>query len=163
MVLCPFVYLLMRYDTEPLALQPSEVHSAHWVSLRALLSPDLQSSIGSDVSGRFGRPNSPVVWALARVLFGRVLLKAIKLVPTESVYSNSNPEFLPPESTSSQHASSASSFVPSLGLGLQRFSEDLILWGLTLGKQPQPLGVNRLFIDGFRRYRVRFPTNTPPM
>ncbi|KAL8769844.1 MAG: hypothetical protein Q9209_004282 [Squamulea sp. 1 TL-2023] len=95
MVLCPFVFLEMRVDTEPLILQPTEVHSAHWVSLRALTSPYLHNFIRSDVSGRFGRSESNFIRGLTRLLFGQVLIKGIDLVPTESVYCNSSADLLP--------------------------------------------------------------------
>ncbi|KAL8726647.1 MAG: hypothetical protein Q9166_006606 [cf. Caloplaca sp. 2 TL-2023] len=95
MVLCPFLFLQMRVDTEPLTLQPTEVHSAHWVPLRALTSPYLNTYIHSDVSGRFGRSDNGLFKSLARFLFGQVLIKGIDLVPTESVYCNSSADLLP--------------------------------------------------------------------
>lgn len=135
MVLCPFVYILMRFDSESLALQPSEVHSAHWVSLRALMSPHLNTSISSDVSGRFGRTDSRLTRSVARLLFGRILIKAINLIPSESVYCNSSSEFLPATTGASSHQSSLISLLPFAKLSWQNPSEKLILWGLTLGKR----------------------------
>lgn len=142
MVLCPFVYLLMRYDTEPLALQPSEVHSAHWVSLRAMLSPALNTSVSSDVSGRFGYSDSGLIRGCARLLFGQVLVKAINLVPNASVYSNSIPEFLASGSTAKTYNLNLSSLLPSLRPKWQGPSQQLVLWGLTLGNQLHPSGLN---------------------
>lgn len=134
MVLCPFVYILMRFDSESLALQPSEVHSAHWVSLRALMSPYLNTSISSDVSGRFGRTDSQLTRSVARLLFGKVLIKAINLIPSESVYCNSSSSFLPATTGTSHHQSSLLSILPYTKVSWQGPSEQLILWGLTLGK-----------------------------
>lgn len=133
MVLCTFIFLLLRFDTGPLNLQPSEVHSAHWVSLRALMSPQLNTYISTDVSGRFDRPGGLFTQGLARLLFGQMLVKAIDLVPTESVYCSSSPVFLPPDQNTS-----ISSFVKvphwlSNSKGWQRPSQQLMLWGLTLG------------------------------
>lgn len=138
MVLCPFIHLLMRFDTGPLSLQPTEVHSAHWVSLRALLSPQLSTFIGSDVSGRLHRSGSYFARGLARILFGRILVKAIDLVPTESVYCSSGSDFLPPG-----HRPSINGFVKSPhwlsgNTGWQKPSQQLVLWGLTLGNSAQP-------------------------
>lgn len=134
MVLCPFIYLQMRFDTEPLTLQPTEVHSAHWVSLRALTSPFLNTYINSDVSGRFSRSDSYFIKAFARLLFGQVVIKGIYLVPTESVYCNSDTDLLP---SRSRNTTRASSVVPLLAQGKNIWknpSQQLILWGLTLGK-----------------------------
>lgn len=133
MVLCPFVFLQMRVDTEPLALQPTEVHSAHWVSLRALTSPYLNSYIKSDVSQPFGRSDSDFIRTLIRLLFGQVLIKGIDLVPTESVYCNSGADLLPSGPRVSTVASGLLSFLSSARRTWENPSQHLILWGLTLG------------------------------
>ncbi|KAI4238956.1 MAG: hypothetical protein LQ349_000726 [Xanthoria aureola] len=133
MVLCPFVFLQMRVDTEPLALQPTEVHSAHWVSLRALTSPYLNSYIRSDVSQPFGRSDSDFIRTLIRLLFGQVLIKGIDLVPTESVYCNSGADLLPSGPRVSTVASGLLSFLFSARTTWENPSQQLILWGLTLG------------------------------
>lgn len=133
MVLCPFVYLFLRFDTGPLNLQPSEVHSAHWVSLRALMSPQLNTYIGTDVSGRFDRPRGHFTQALARLIFGQILVKAIDLVPTESVYCISSSVFLPPDQQRSITGLVKFPRWLSDNKGWQRPSQELMLWGLTLG------------------------------
>lgn len=129
MVLCPFVYLQMRHDLPPLALQPSEVHSAHWTPLRELLSPCLQRDVRCDVSERFTRQRTPLVRMLIRALAGQLVFGAVKLKPTESLYNSS----LGPVS---EHRSSAllGSFKAYI-MNQKQSCEDeqpLILWGLTL-------------------------------
>ncbi|KAL8895762.1 MAG: hypothetical protein Q9192_003458 [Flavoplaca navasiana] len=133
MVLCPFVFLQMRLDTEPLTLQPSEVHSAHWVSLRALTSPYLSNYVRSDVSGRFGRSDSDFIRPIARLLFGQVLIKGIDLVPTESIYCSSGADLLPSGPPASTFTSSVLPFLSSTKSSWEKPSQQLILWGLTLG------------------------------
>ncbi|KAI4257254.1 MAG: hypothetical protein L6R42_005787, partial [Xanthoria sp. 1 TBL-2021] len=133
MVLCPFVFLQMRVDTEPLTLQPTEVHSAHWVSLRALTSPYLHDYIRSDVSQPFGRSDSDFIRPLTRLLFGQVLIKGIDLVPTESVYCNSGADLLPSGPRVSAFSSGFLSFLHSARTKWENPSQQLILWGLTLG------------------------------
>ncbi|KAL8750940.1 MAG: hypothetical protein Q9199_006748 [Rusavskia elegans] len=133
MVLCPFVFLQMRVATEPLTLQPTEVHSAHWVSLRALTSPYLKNYIRSDVSQPFGRSDSDFIRPLTRLLFGQVLIKGIDLVPTESVYCNSGADLLPSGPRVSTSASGLLSSLSSARTTWENPSQQLILWGLTLG------------------------------
>ncbi|KAL8992911.1 MAG: hypothetical protein Q9169_006744 [Polycauliona sp. 2 TL-2023] len=133
MVLCPFVFLQMRLDTEPLTLQPAEVHSAHWVPVRALTSPYLNNYIRSDVSGRFGRSDSDFIRPIARLLFGQVLIKGIDLVPTESVYCNTGADLLPSGPRVSTVASGILPFLSSARSTWQNPSQQLILWGLTFG------------------------------
>ena len=133
MVLCPFVYLLMRFDAELLTLEPAEVHSAHWVPLWALLSPDLNTFTSSDVSGRFGISDGHLSRGLNRLLFGRILIKAIHLVPTESVFCIPSPGSLPSTRNALTGSSATASPWFSTTTGLGRSSETLTLWGLTLG------------------------------
>ncbi|KAL8650887.1 MAG: hypothetical protein Q9226_004957 [Calogaya cf. arnoldii] len=133
MVLCPFVFLQMRVDTKPLTLQPAEVHSAHWVSLRALTSPYLNTYIRSDVSQPFGRSESEFIRSLTHFLFGKVLIKGIDLVPTESVYCNSGADLLPSGPRASTFSSGVLPFLSSAGAAWEKPSQQLILWGLTLG------------------------------
>ncbi|KAL8810755.1 MAG: hypothetical protein Q9200_002326 [Gallowayella weberi] len=136
MVLCPFIYLQMRFDIEPLTLQPSEVHSAHWVSLRAVTSPYLSIYMNTDVSGRFGHSDGYFGKAFVRLLFGRVVIKGIDLVPTESIYCNSNADLLPSGPGDSTTASKISPFLFPGRKTWKHPSQQLILWGLTLGKIP---------------------------
>lgn len=95
MVLCPYVHLVMRSDTNPLKLQSTEVSSTHWVSLRALMSPHLRTFERSDVSDRFLRRHNRVIGSVLRATIGQLLFTARRLVPTESVYSRSVLDYAP--------------------------------------------------------------------
>ena len=137
MVLCPFVCLVTHHQLPPLRLQPTEVGSTHWVSLRALLSPSLRTYERADVSDRLARRSGPVTRGILRAMLGQMLFAAVRLVPTESLYCGSVPGFIPDSLEEHQkrasvvgrlrcwwsgdHAGSASTERP------------LLLWGLTLG------------------------------
>ena len=136
MVLCPFVFLLMRYDTPPLDLQPTEVHSAHWVSLASLLSPSLRTSERADVSDRTHRSKSPIAKLWTKLVVGQMIFSAVQLKPSESTICRN------PPATNSAGERSFSSFSGSLQafsfLSLSsrdplRAEPPLLLWGLTLG------------------------------
>ncbi|MCJ1410469.1 hypothetical protein MMC19_004554 [Ptychographa xylographoides] len=134
MVLCPFVYLLTRDDIPPLRLQPTEVNSVHWVSVRALLSPSLRTYERTYVSDRMARRGGFLLKGLLRLLVGQMMFAAVRLVPSESLYCSTVPEFLPNETPS------AVSFVEKafrllLGTDASSNSRDrpLLLWGLTHG------------------------------
>ena len=131
MVLCPFVYLQMRYDVAPLALQPSEVHSAHWVPLEALISPSLRCNVRCDVSDRFTRQRRPFLRMMLRAICGQLVFSAVKLKPSESLYSRPIPE----AATEDQSPTLFRTIVTSM-LNADRSDTDdqpLLLWGLTLG------------------------------
>ena len=134
MVLCPFVYLVMRHDLPPLALQPSEIHSAHWVPLRALLSPSLRRTVRSDVTERFNRHNLPVLSLLIRAIAGQMIFGAVKLKPTESLYCSSLPGYIPENSTPKSLAGTVGHMFSAAFLTDDDPDEQpLLLWGLTLG------------------------------
>ncbi|KAG8526273.1 uncharacterized protein KY384_000266 [Bacidia gigantensis] len=116
MVLCPFVYLLMRYDTPPLDLQPAEVHSVHWVSLHSLLAPASRTCEYADISDRAQSGNSAVVKRLVRLTSGQMVFSAVELHPSESTFS-------------SLSKTSNDNYNPHSRDERQR----LLLWGLTLG------------------------------
>ena len=131
MVLCPFVYLQMRYDLPPLALQPSEVHSAYWVPLEKIISPSLKREVRCDLSDRFTQQKLPAVRLMLRATLGQFIFGAVKLKPTECFYSDSNFE-----SALQAPASSLLGRVKALFGGRDQFDADdqpLLLWGLTLG------------------------------
>ncbi|KAI9811021.1 MAG: hypothetical protein M1832_001075, partial [Thelocarpon impressellum] len=107
MVLCPFVFLLTSHDIPPLRLQPTEVGSAHWVSLCALLSPSSRTVELADVSERMARRGGPFARTLLRAMLGKMQFAAVRLHPTESLNT--------PSSSQSQP------------------ERPLNLWGLTLG------------------------------
>ncbi|KZF20729.1 hypothetical protein L228DRAFT_249534 [Xylona heveae TC161] len=95
MVLCPFVFLITRPDVPPLKLQQSEVASAHWVSLRALLAPSQRTVERCDVSDRLIRQSGHLTRAFFRAMLGQMVFAAVRLRPTESLYSSRAPGFLP--------------------------------------------------------------------
>ncbi|MCJ1479670.1 hypothetical protein MMC13_008356 [Lambiella insularis] len=136
MVLCPFVYLLLRHDVPPLRLQPTEVGSGHWVSMRALLAPSLRTRERADVADRLARRRPEFLRAFFRVMLGQMMFAAVRLVPTESLYCSSIPGFIPDEK-----AVSLKDLVAVAGLLPRRWNHarstgaenPLLLWGLTYG------------------------------
>ena len=136
MVLCPFVYLLLRHDLPPLALQPSEVHSAHWVSLRALLAPSLRTVERWDLSKGSARKRGYIAQMLVKATAGSMLFGAIKLKPTESLYYSGN-GFIPETKGSATWTESAALMISNAFTGgrAQPPEDDrsLVLWGLTMG------------------------------
>ena len=118
MVLCPFVYLLLRYDIPPLDLQPSEVDSVHWVPLLSILSPSSRSFQTVDVSDRISPSDSPMIKSVLRVLGGQMIFSAVRLKASESKYC------VNPEDTASKIAINPS---------IHSSEQQLVLWGLTLG------------------------------
>ena len=133
MVLCPFVYLLMRHDIPPLALQPSEIHSAHWVPLRALLSPSLRRTVRSDAMERSNRRGLPGLNLLIRAIAGQMIFGAVKLKPTESLYCSSLPSYIPENNTLNTFTGTISHKFSTAFLADEHPDEQpLLLWGLTL-------------------------------
>ena len=134
MVLCPFVYLIMRHDIPPLALQPSEIHSAHWVPIRALLSPSLRRTVRSDTMERTNRRGIPGLNLLVRAVAGQMMFGAVKLKPTESLYCSSLPSYIPETKTPDSLAGTISHIFNTTFLAEEDPDEQpLLLWGLTLG------------------------------
>ena len=131
MVLCPFVYLQMCHSLPPLALQPTEVHSAHWMSLEGLLSPSLRSEVRCDISDRFTRDRSPFLRMCLRALAGRLIFGAVRLKPTESLHCN----FIPNAAPDIQASKTISSLIANNFRSSHSDEDDkpLLLWGLTLG------------------------------
>ena len=136
MVLCPFVYLLLRHDLPPLTLQPSEVHSAHWVSLRALLAPSLRTVERWDLSKGPARKKGYIAQMLVRATAGSMLFGAIKLRPTESLY-YSGSGYIPESRSPATWTESATQIISNAFTGgrTQPPEDDrsLVLWGLTMG------------------------------
>lgn len=135
MVLCPYIYLLTSSRSPALKLQPTEVASTHWVSLRALLSPSLRTVEYVDLSERYASRGGFVTRIATRWMTGMMEFSAVRLVPTESLYCSSIPGFVP-ESTSSKSLSLFQRW-KTWSLSNQAGSSDksrpLLLWGLTLG------------------------------
>ena len=131
MVLCPFVYLQTRHDIPPLALQPSEVHSAHWVSLKSLLSPSLRRDVRCDVWERFALQRTPLSRLALRAIVGQLVFGAVKLKPAESLYSDPIADIPPINHDPTSTTGIATRFLPQ-----NRSDPDdqpMLLWGLTLG------------------------------
>ena len=134
MVLCPFVYLLMRHDIKPLSLQPSEVSSAHWVPLRNLFIPSSETYVRCDIAERLTRHQGYIKQVMLRLLMGQMLFPAILLGPTESLHSMA--VFNMPSDTDL-----ASPPVVQFGVNFHmpfptsnaKSQPSLLLWGLTLG------------------------------
>lgn len=138
MVLCPFIFLLTSKDVPLLKLQPTEVASINWVSLRALLSPSLRTVEYVDVSQRLARRGGFLSRAMLRSLLGKMMFSAVKLIPTESLQCSSIPGFIPGDraSPTSQKLSLFQRWKSWYLSGQADSSErnrSLLLWGLTLG------------------------------
>lgn len=159
MVLCPYVFIYTSKTVPPLKPSPAEVASVHWVPLRALLSPKLRTCEYVDTASRMAKPGGPVLQFVLRCLVGRMMLSAVKLVPSESVFASSVPGFIPSEGESLFSGLAEGSFgIPSSNQGLAHL-QPLMLWGLTLG-------VLADFLDMLPPYNAvqlwRYPTFTPP-
>ncbi len=146
MVLCPFVYLLRGHDPPPLRLQGTEVSSAHWVPLRALLSSSTRTVHQCDISDRLAGKKHAVTRWIIRATLGKMVFAGVRLVPSQSVYDTFTPEFLsedtPPTGTSKTISSELSGHQKTLSMnGSSRWlktakaipDQPLVLWGLTLG------------------------------
>ncbi|KAF2711188.1 hypothetical protein K504DRAFT_490097 [Pleomassaria siparia CBS 279.74] len=143
MVLCPYVYLLTSPDPPAQRLQPTEVASTHWVSLRALQSPHLRTYEYADVSARLAKSEMGIKRWFLQAMLSKMMFAAIRLVPSTSTYCSSIPGFLPPDEP--QPTSWSSSFAKlkdKVRLALDLHDESapstirhppLLLWGLTLG------------------------------
>lgn len=162
MVLCPYVFLITRCDSPMLKLQPTEVASTHWVSLRALLSPNLRTVEHVDVSERFARRSVFVPRLLYRSLMGLMQFSAIRLVPTESTHCSSIPGFIPEPATQARTPPlfrAWKTWCLSEQADSNHQTGPLLLWGLTLG-------ILADFLDMLPPHTAvrlwRYPTFTPP-
>lgn len=123
MVLCPYLFLMTRHDIPPLRLQPTEVASAHWVPLRALLASEQRTSeLQSIVGHRSARGKLSPLLRLAQSLIGPLKFAAIRLIPAESIYCSSIPNF-------------------AVAPADMTVGKPLLLWGLTLGVLSDLLGL----------------------
>jgi hypothetical protein len=134
MVLCPYIFFMTGTTIPPLALQPTEVAAAHWVPLRALLSPSLRTFEYVDVSARYSRQGGSALRVLLRMLLGKMRFSAIQLIPSESHFSSFTHDFI---SGDIKQASSLISKLAQAEFGFPMSSspanQRLLLWGLTLG------------------------------
>ncbi|KAF2754412.1 NUDIX-domain-containing protein [Pseudovirgaria hyperparasitica] len=139
MVLCPYVFLLTSDKAPSLRLQPTEVASAHWVPLRALLSSKQRTYEYQDVSNRLAKNEVGIKRSFFRLMLGRMLFAAIHLIPSQSQYCSSIEEFIPTESTrESEIRGPKRDLATILRGGVKPYTSSpsekpLLLWGLTLG------------------------------
>ncbi len=138
MVLCPYIYLLTRHDVPSPKLQPTEVGSTHWVSIRALLSPSSRTFELANVSDRLARRSGHFVQFILQLMLGQMRFAAVRLTPTESLYCSSAPGFLPPCSAGPTSTTTLSKLTKAFYSGNKAASaastsKPLLLWGLTLG------------------------------
>lgn len=158
MVLCPFIFIHTAKVTPPLKPSAAEVASAHWVPLRALLSPRLRTSETVDTASRMAKQGGPALQYMLRLLVGKMMLSAIRLVPSESVFVPFDPESLSKDGRPSFSGLAEGAFgIPSSNQGLPHL-QPLHLWGLTLG-------VLADFLDMLPPYNAvklwNYPTFTP--
>lgn len=138
MVLCPYVFVLIEPNIPPLKLQPTEVASTHWVSLRALLSPKQRTVEYQDVSNRLAKQEVGIKRWFLQMMLGRMLFAAIRLIPSESKYCSTIENFIPQEEPRSRIHTLWSRSLPWWFTGKKSAPSSapgnpLLLWGLTLG------------------------------
>jgi 8-oxo-dGTP pyrophosphatase MutT (NUDIX family) len=161
MVLCPYVFLMTRHENPPLRLQPTEVASAHWVPLRALLSPKQRTFWYQDVSSRTSQQDFGLTRMFHKMSLGDMMFAAVRLIPSESIYCSSISEFMSQEPMHNELFSSNHT-APLIGYGPKTTSpvdKPLLLWGLTLGVMGDFLDM----IPPYNALRVwTYPTFTTP-
>jgi hypothetical protein len=138
MVLCPYIYLLTSPDPPAQRLQPTEVASTHWVSLRALQSPALRTYEYADVSARLAKSELGIKRWFLQAMLSKMMFAAIRLVPSISTHCSSIPDFIPPDespptSTFSDLKNLTSSITARDPNPANTRQPPLLLWGLTLG------------------------------
>jgi hypothetical protein len=117
-------------------LQPSEVASAHWVPIRALMDPKYSTYWSQDVAARGSREPSFIARLIAQVLSGPILVGATRLHPSQSTFSTESPEYLgapPPPERLSSNQTIPLLFPRSRLATIEDTGASLLLWGLTQG------------------------------
>jgi hypothetical protein len=132
MVLCPFIFVLTSHVSPSLLLQPTEVAATHWVPLRGLLSSSLRTHEQVDVSSRFGKQDGYLVRTVLHLMLGKMMFSAIRLIPSESLFTSSTPGFIPDSSENVSLFSGLAKGAFGIPSSTAR-SGPLLLWGLTLG------------------------------
>ncbi|KAF1970147.1 hypothetical protein BU23DRAFT_538476 [Bimuria novae-zelandiae CBS 107.79] len=132
MVLCPYIYLLTSPAYPSQRLQPTEVASTHWVSLRALQAPSLRTYEYADVSARLAKSEFGITRWFLQTMLSKMMFAAIHLVPSSSIYCSTIPGFLPegppPDSGLTGRIKEALAGPENIYA-----RPPLLLWGLTLG------------------------------
>lgn len=117
-------------------LQPSEVASAHWVPIRALMDPKYSTYWTQDIVGRGAREPSFIARIAGQMLSGPILVAATRLHPSESKFATESNEYLgvsaPPELRSSNQTIPLLFARPRLAK-IEDTGASLLLWGLTQG------------------------------
>jgi 8-oxo-dGTP pyrophosphatase MutT (NUDIX family) len=135
MVLCPYVYILTSPEYPAQRLQPTEVASTHWVSLRALMAPALRTYEYADVSHRLAKSEFGIKRAFLSAMLSKMMFAAIRLLPSESTYCSSIPGFVPggPADHKNLKTKLRQVFMGPEGDYSGQRAPPLLLWGLTLG------------------------------
>ena len=132
MVLCPFVFLLRHYDVPSLRLDGSEVSSAHWVPLRALIASSSRTVRPCDVVDRTLNRGKPFRRWLCRAALGKMIFAAVRLVPSESVYDTLDYQH-DTIRISGDYKTAAPDPAPDDSHANVPTDQPLLLWGITLG------------------------------
>ncbi|KAL5424406.1 hypothetical protein PMIN04_003205 [Paraphaeosphaeria minitans] len=135
MVLCPYIYLLTSPTYPAQCLQPTEVASTHWVSLHALQSPSLRTHEYADVSARLAKSELGIKRWFLQSMLSKMMFAAIHLVPSNSTYCATIPDFIPAGGPPDAGALGMLRDVlrgPE-GNKAGKSPPPLLLWGLTLG------------------------------
>ncbi|KAF2491895.1 NUDIX-domain-containing protein [Lophium mytilinum] len=132
MVLCPYIFLLTSPSIPPLRLQPTEVASTHWVSLRALLSPAQRTFEYADVSKRLAKSELGIKRWFLQSMLSQMMFAAVRLLPSESTYCSSIPGFIPELEDSAGVIGSIKGWWTG-DTAATTTQKPLLLWGLTLG------------------------------
>ena len=164
MVICPYMFLWTSSKSPSLKLQPAEIAATHWVPLAALLSPSLRTQQLADFSDRLFHQRGAFVKTLARCIIGKMSFSAIRLIPSESLFSTTPSDFDSSEIQSRLSNTAALSWLNPVSSLLSKSSlpptsPPLHLWGLTLG-------ILADFLDQFPPHDAvklwTYPTFTPP-
>ncbi|KAJ4347849.1 uncharacterized protein N0V89_009219 [Didymosphaeria variabile] len=133
MVLCPYIYLLTSPTYPAQRLQPTEVASTHWVSLRALQSPSLRTYEYAYVSARLAKSELGIKRWFLQSMLSSMMFAAIHLVPSNSTYCATIPDFIPAGGPPDAGTLGKVKEVLRGPEGRDLGKPPLLLWGLTLG------------------------------
>ncbi|KAF1833940.1 nudix family hydrolase [Decorospora gaudefroyi] len=133
MVLCPYIYLLTSPSYPCQRLQPTEVASSHWVPIRALLSPALRTHEYADVSARLAKSELGIKRWFLQAMLSKMMFAAIHLVPANSTYCATIPDFIPSEHVPSGPLDNVKEALMGPEARYKDRKPPLLLWGLTLG------------------------------
>jgi 8-oxo-dGTP pyrophosphatase MutT (NUDIX family) len=132
---CPFIFLLTK-SIPPMRLQSSEVASAHWVPVRALMNPKYFTYWTQDVAARGSREPGIIARLIAQMLTGPILLSATRLHPSESKFATEGRDYLgipPPPQLQTSNQTIPLVFARSRLERIEDTGASLLLWGLTQG------------------------------